>query len=212
MSFIEKGITDLLSSLSTGEMVSLLFILGGAAYYGLKWYSHVKNFVKETAQEEIKREGERTDSDKIKEHLITLKDAIDKLIQNTENACASFDSIHELDRNVGQQIQMISDRVTDFKTILDSKLIALNDQMVDMHKELDEKLSNADSVHKELINGLTILKMTIERLESSIKDMSPENKMLHQETLRQVQAVSKDLATLQGTIIGNMSGSRTTLR
>lgn len=203
---VEKGIIDLLTSLTTGEIISLMFMIGGFGFYGIKWYSHVKKFVKETAKEEIQKEGERTDNDKVKEQLSDLRGDIDKLLTTIDG----FTAI--LDKNVNEQINTINSKMSEIKNIIDTRLIALNDQMIDVHKEVDEKLLSADNIHKELMNNLNILKMSIERLEMTIKDMSPENKMLHQETMRQVQAVSKDLATLQGTIIGNMSSSRTTLR
>lgn len=200
MAFIEKAITDLISSLSTGELVSLMFIIGGAGYYGLKWYSHVKTFVKETAQEEIKKEGKKIDDDKLKEQIDELQTDIKKLIDNTSELMNST------------EIVSIDTKIVEFKNMLDSRLIALNDQLMDIYKDVHVRIDKADDMHKEIINNINILKMAIDRLEMTIKDMSPENKILHQETLRQVQTVSKDLATLQGTIIGNMSGSRTTLR
>lgn len=205
-SVVEKGIIDLLTSLTTGEIISLMFMIGGLGFYGLKWYAHVKKFVKETAKEEIQKEYEKTDTDKVKEQLMDLKGDINKLLTTVEG----FTTV--LDKNINEQISTINNKMSEIKNIIDSKLILLNDQMIDVHKEVDEKLILADNAHKELINNLNILKMSIERLEVAIKDMSPENKILHQETMRQVQAVSKDLATLQGTVIGNMSGSRTTLR
>lgn len=200
MAFIENAITDLISSLSTGELVSLMFIVGGAGYYGLKWYAHVKTFVKETAQEEIKKEGKKIDDDKLKEQIDELQIDLNKLISNTNELMSST------------EIASIDNKIVEFKNMLDARLIALNDQMVDIYKDVHNRIDKADDMHKEIINNINILKMAIDRLEMTIKDMSPENKTLHQETLRQVQAVSKDLATLQGTIIGNMSGSRTTLR
>jgi hypothetical protein len=201
-----KEIIDLLSSLTTGEIISLIFMIGGLIFYCIKWYLNVTQFVKDTAKEEIKKESEHTDSEKIKDQLLDLKNDVTDLLDISKKYS------NDVDKNINEQILLVINKINEIKDIFNSKLIVLNDQIDDVYKNINEKLENANDIHKELMNTLNILKISIDRLETTIKDMSPENKLLHQETLRQIQIISKDLATLQGTIIGNMTSSRFTLK
>ena len=212
MSLIETLATDLLSTLSTGEIISVTCMMAAVVYYTIKFTLKARTFVEDVSKEDREKGEKATSERRLNTDIKSLNEKVGIILSMVTDTNKSFDQVQDVERNLNYQVATINEKLTEMKNIFDSRLIALNDQMVDTYKEVDEKLTDAQNIHRDLISNLTALKSSIDRLEQFIQNISSENKELHQESLRQIQSVSKDLATLQGTIIGNMSIGRANLR
>lgn len=212
MAFFEKVMVDLISSLSTGEIISVLCMMSAVIYYTAKFTLKARTFVSDVSKTDRDKNNWSQNEKQLSIDIKSLNEKVGIILSTVIDTNKSFDQVQDVEKNLNYQVATINEKLTELKNVFDTRLNTLNDQIEDTNKDIETKLSEAQHIHRELISNLQALKHSIEKLERFIQEIPSENKDLHNESLRQIQTVSKDLATLQGTIIGNMSSGRANLR
>lgn len=189
---IEKALVDLLSSLSQTELVSLFIVIGGVVYATITGTLKFTKFVKDTAKEDDSHKAPVAKMECVQERqeMRALFDSLGEKVSALKTSIDAADcqtKIFDLEKKLSYELSMIHDKL--------NKAGAEND------KRFDTILTHTI----ELKPSFDKLSEHLKDLEEAINRAVSEDKITHQELMRQIQSISKDLASLQGTIIGNMS-------
>lgn len=185
-----------LSNLSASEAVSVGFILVGVIFLTVK--STVK--VIEYFKGEIRRNNQTLTADS----------------ESTPAAATGSRDKEILTaiKSLADRLTIISSRISDdakLESMISYELTVTNDKI----NELKANVDDLNAAQREMVMQLTGLTTVLANDESTSRGLLDsgvaENRTLHKETLEMVNEIAKDIAQLQGTIIGGIS-SRNGLR
>lgn len=171
----------LISGMTTAELASFLFILSSLLILAVKSTIKVVEYINKNKQKD------------------------DDANINPKNAKNRYEQEQML-----IQLTVIKDKVSDIELTCDKingtlmiEIASLVKKIENLHNEQHEShrdiVKNMDSIEQDI----TILKDKIVQVEMQLPNNS--NKDLLKDLNISVQGISKDVATLQGTILGNLS-------
>ena len=187
-----KMIASLMAGMSATESFSLIVIVFGALYIGATKALGFVEFIKKTS-------GQSSGQDSSKQQAST------NITVNNEQVLI--------------QLSLIRDKLN----TLELKLQQADSQKFEMPKELANELAHLFKViedssaehyasHKDILkmiatleDGLAIVKEKISHIEQILPSLKSDSKDDIKEVNQNVQAVAKDIATLQGTLLGNLN-------
>jgi hypothetical protein len=182
---ILKMIGNLMSSMTLTETVSLLSIVAAALFMGARGMVQLTEFIKKTSLDSSNRNPK-------------------SVANNTNN------------EQILIQLSLIRDRLLAIETRQNNMHIEmpkeLSSEIAHLFKKIDEGNAEHTASHKDILkmisvleDGVSIVKEKIAHLEQTLPNLKSDSKDDIKEVNQNVQSVAKDLATLQGTILGNMS-------
>lgn len=184
-------ISSLMSGMTFTESVSLISIVVAALVMGAKGMSQLTEFIKKTSGDNSSKNNkmnsiQNTNNEQILIQLSLIRDRL--LAIETKQNNVQF----EMPKELSNELQHL------FKKIEDGNL-----EHITSHKDILKMIS-------VLEDGLSIIKEKIAHIEQLLPNLKSDSKDDMKEVNQNVQSIAKDLATLQGTILGNLSsrGSR----
>jgi len=184
-----------LGNLSASEAVSVGFILVGVIFLTIKSTVRVIEYFKG----EIRRSNQTLTVDS----------------EGVPAVCADRDrEILIAIKSLADRLTIISSRIGDdakLESLISYELTVTNDKI----NELKVNVDNLNAAQREMVMQLTglttVLANDVSTSRSLLDSSVAENRTLHKETLEMVNDIAKDIAQLQGTLIGGIS-SRNGLR
>ena len=180
-----KMIGNLMANMTPTESISLVSIILAAVIMGAKGILRLTDFIKKTSGVDSKsHKSQNSTSPNNEQILIQLSLIRDRLlaIEMKQNS-----SHFEMPKELSNELSHL------FKKIEDSHL-----EQTSTHKDILKMIS-------VLEDGLSIIKEKIAHLEQLLPNLKSDSKDDIKEVNQNVQSIAKDLATLQGTILGNLS-------
>ena len=183
-----KMIGQLLAGMTATEAFSLIVIVMGAIYIGATKALTFVEFIKKTSGNNDTKAPQVIQSNQNSEQLLIqlslIRDKLNVIEQKQNNA----DS---------HKIEMPKELSSEISHII--KSIENGDKSHDQsHRDILKMIATVE-------DGLAILKEKIAHIEQILPTLKSDSKDDIKEVNQNVQSIAKDIATLQGTILGNIN-------
>lgn len=188
MEFFFKVLVDLVEGLSSGGILALIVLGSLLIGFTIKATLKFSNVVKERERAEIDKDAQ--DKRDIIDEIKKLRDLINDSIDTTNKDSTESKSTEKK---------------------IESHAILIIEKLNEIKDEMDEKLNKNELRHEGIEIKLEKIKLDNDHIHQLLKEFGIEDRSNHQEIIRQIQSLIKDIAILQGTLIGNFNQARTTL-
>lgn len=179
-----KMLAGLLSGMSLTEAFSLLFIIGVAmitAGKGAFKAAEMFNKNKGTSADTSASKSQGINNEQMLLQFGLLKDKLNTIEQLISN------NHFEMPKELSTELAHITKKIEDNHNIT-----------VESSKDILKMISVVE-------DGLSIIKEKISQIENQLPHLKSDSKDVLREVNQNVQSISRDVATLQGTILGNLS-------
>jgi DNA anti-recombination protein RmuC len=187
-----KMIASLMAGMSATESFSLIVIVLGALYIGATKALGFVEFIKKTS-------GQSNGQDSSKQQAAT------NITVNNEQVLIQLSLIRDKLNALELKLQQADSQKFEMPKELANELAHLFKVIEDSHNEHASSHKDILKMIATLEDGLAIVKEKISHIEQILPSLKSDSKDDIKEVNQNVQAVAKDIATLQGTLLGNLN-------
>lgn len=187
-----KMIASLMAGMSATESFSLIVIVFGALYIGATKALGFVEFIKKTS-------GQSNGQDSSKQQAAT------NITVNNEQVLIQLSLIRDKLNTLELKLQQADSQKFEMPKELANELAHLFKVIEDSHNEHYASHKDILKMIATLEDGLAIVKEKISHIEQILPSLKSDSKDDIKEVNQNVQAVAKDIATLQGTLLGNLN-------